>query len=39
MTRIVLILVAVMLAVGPLAACGKKGALEPPPTEQKKDDE
>ncbi len=31
MSRLVLVLVAAALLVGPIAACGKKGALEPPP--------
>ena len=31
MNRLVLILVAAALLAGPIAACGKKGSLEPPP--------
>jgi predicted small lipoprotein YifL len=39
MSRIVLIMMALILAVAPLSSCGKKGALEPPPGSEEKDDE
>jgi len=38
MNRIILILIALVLAVAPLSSCGKKGALDPPPGAEEKDD-
>ena len=39
MTRVLLTLLALMLALAPLSACGKKGPLEPPPSAEKNDED
>jgi predicted small lipoprotein YifL len=39
MNRFILVMIALVLAVAPLSSCGKKGALEPPPGAEEKDDE